>query len=221
MFDWMMYVREALRSPQVTDNDAAYTAKVNRTAAQGLVARCIGIHLLEPGENTFDHHVLMALVDQRGNVINGARADWGWYGMKADEHPSPVIMDKMLPEPPGNLPLWKTFQSVWVSILEAPGVALAGSDVVYDLTTWFVYGEPADAGHLYHRSFLVVWQVMDQDGEMIEEPVEMPIEGPAPDPVDVSQILRDAGSLYLGLEEMRHELLANIIEPLEAINGTK
>jgi len=171
--------------------------------------------MLTPEENTFDHHVLMAVVDEDGASIPQCKINWGWKGMQPAQAPNPVVLEKNPPEPPGNLALYREFESVWVKVKEVPEHAITGSDKVKGMTTWVMPNEPPNAGDLYHRSFFVVWQVD------VESPVVPPVIPPVDDPPVVlpetlAEVYETAVDIRDALEELIQDLEVGVIVPLES-----
>ena len=84
-------------------NDAlAYGVTV--TSPQSSKWRVLGIHHLTGDENNGNHNIYFDVLDKDGQRINGARIKWGWEGMRPNEHPNDVIVDKPPNEPGANLP---------------------------------------------------------------------------------------------------------------------
>jgi len=202
MFDWQGWITKFRAQPGY--NDAAHCVIIKPGSGFN-VARCIGVHMLTKAENTFDHHVLMAVVDGDGASIPMAQIDWGWAGMLDRERPEPVLLEKQLPEPPGNLAMWKEYEYVWAQPLTVPGHVIDGADTVTGLTTWSMGGEPADAGDLYHRSFLVVWQV-----GVASEPVPEPGAG-----IDKAAIAADVRRCLELMDEAEEILIEHVLAGLE------
>lgn len=168
-FDWKTKALSYIQKPA---NDADYYVMVEKTAAVGMIARAIGVYPLTKAENSFDHHALFVLLNQAGEVIRNFTVNWTWYMKGANEPANPIMCNKQEWEgPPGNLGLLSTMKTVGVWVGTVPGVELAGTDYILNLTTWWVSGEPAyvSQNNLYHRSFLCVWQLRDQTAETITE----------------------------------------------------
>ena len=205
MFDWQGWIIKFRAQPGY--NDASHCVTVEQATGDN-VARCIGVHMLTQAENTFDHHVLMAVVDGDGVPIPMARIDWGWAGMLDYERPEPVLLEKQPPEPPGNLAMWKEYGYVWAQPRDIPGHIIDGADTVRGLTTWAMDGEPPNAGNLYHRSFLVVWQV-----GAIVPPVVPPDPGVGIDKAAMAAKVRECLGL---MDEAEQVLIEHVLAKLEA-----
>lgn len=107
----------------------------------------IGIHKLSPDENDGKHHLYMDVVNQQGKRIP-EKVQWGWMGQREDEIANPVVLDKPLNEPSGNISLGG-FQVVWAKVLGKV------SDTVSNVTTGLPDEGPGNTWG--HHSYYVVW----------------------------------------------------------------
>jgi hypothetical protein len=106
--------------------------------------RVIRVHHLTPAENAGKHHLFLDALDAQGNRLFGTRLLVRWEGGSRE-----IVIDKPLPEPGANEPLWK-WQVVSVEALGMP------SDRVENIHT----GHPDEApgNTLFHHSFAVTFQ---------------------------------------------------------------
>jgi hypothetical protein len=106
--------------------------------------RVIRVHHLTPAENAGKHHLFLDALDPQGNRLFGTRLLVRWEGGSRE-----VVIDKPLPEPGANEPLWK-WQVVSVEALGMP------SDRVENLHTGHPDEGPGNT--LFHHSFAVTFQ---------------------------------------------------------------
>ena len=112
------------------------------------VWRCVHVHKLSDAENEGAHNVYIDLLD-----INGKRIDWitdllviryGWEGMRSEEAPTGLTIDKKAPEPGTNFALFKgMIASCWCE----SGTLQAYTDGAWNLD--------AEDGH---TSYYVIFQ---------------------------------------------------------------
>ena len=164
-FDHNAWIAKFLRNPGY--NDATDKGVViNRTP--GANARCIGVHVLTPEENTFDSHVVLAVVGPDSNRVPDARIDWEWEGMWPSETATPVILDKPDPEPPGNL--WMAWgMTVTVRVWNVLSDSVSGLHTRHKR-------EEEGQNREGHWSYLAVFQI---GGDTVPEP-EPPEPGEPP-----------------------------------------
>ena len=195
-FDHNAWIAKFVRNPGY--NDATDKGvKINCTPGAG--ARVIGVHVLTPEENTFDSHVLLAVVDKDGKRVENAKIGWLWEGMGQDETAFPVILDKPDPEPPGNLWMaWGMTVTVWVERFAVV------SDNVSGLHTRHKREEPGQ-NREGHWSYLVVFRI---GGDTVPEP-EPPEPPEPPIPGYPPEIIAAVKEVGVGIDR--------VIEMMEAV----
>ena len=186
-FDHNAWIAKFLRNPGYND---ASNMGVIVEHVPGANARCIGVHVLTPAENTFDSHVLLAVVDKDGNRVENAKIGWEWEGMGPGETAFPVILDKPEPEPPGNLWMaWGMTVTAWVrNVL---------SENVSGMHTRHKREEPGQ-NREGHWSYLVCFQI---GGDAVPEP-EPPEPGEPPVAIDLTEIIRAAKEVHADMGEV-------------------
>jgi hypothetical protein len=173
MFDWQSWIERFKQQPGYNDAKQ-YGVTVSTTPVSRW--RVIGVHHLTGAENVGKHNVFVDILDEKGERINGARLRWGWEGMRAEESPNDVVIDKPAWEPGGNIALDKG-QIVFCHVVDKE---TGGDTSASDWAAGFHTGHADEGtGNTWgHHSFFVVFQ-KDAD---IPEPVEPPEPGPG-DPV--------------------------------------
>lgn len=119
-------------------------------ASGDTVWRCVFVRRLSDDENQGNHNVYIDLIDRNGlriDVANGVTLRYKWTGMRDDESPPPLIVEKPSPEPGMNFPIFRGMDAS----CQLSGV----SDEVYGLN--------AENGH---TSYYVVFQI--QQNQYIE-----------------------------------------------------
>lgn len=121
--------------------------------------RLIGVHHLSGYENRGKHNLYMDVVDTAGKRVN-ERIQWGWVGQRANEVANPVVLDKPLNEPSGNISIGAG-QVIWARVLGK------SSDTVYNVATLL----PDEDGWntLGHHSHYAVWMWVDDIPEVPPE----------------------------------------------------
>jgi len=196
MFDYRYWIDKFIASPGYND---ATDKGVIVTHIANADARVIGVHVLSPRENTFDSHVLLAVVDAAGTPVANSVVDWKWEGMHGDEVAHPVHLDKIDPEPPGNL---------WMSWGMTVTVEVAGmpSDNVSGLHTRHVPTEPGNNKE-GHFSYFVVWQIGGDPVPVPVPPIPVP-PVPVPAPGNLEEIIGAVEDVQDGIDDVYDLLLA-------------
>ncbi len=139
-------------------------AKVYRTMEEGGCYRLIGIHKLTPDENRGKHNLYLDVVNIHG-IRDRQQIDWGWVGQRRTEVVQPVVLDKPLDEPAGNISIGGG-QVIWAKVLNR------NSDMILNVTTGLPDESPGNTWG--HHSYYTVW-VWEED-----RPGLPPVEPPAP-----------------------------------------
>jgi hypothetical protein len=124
--------------------------------------KAIGVHHLLPEENQSNHNVFLEALDEAGHRVQApcALAGWTWKDKKPGEHVNPVVLDKPLSEPAGNIAVFPP-QKIAVWIQGLPQGPEAKSDHVENLHTMHddECGPKGEIWNSYgHHSFYVVFQ---------------------------------------------------------------
>lgn len=105
------YLKDYKEGKFTNDSPAA---KVIRFLNVGPHYRIIGVHHLTGEENKGKHNLYLDCVDESGNR-RSERIQWGWEGQKPTEIVTPVILDKPITEPAGNISI-HAGQKVWAQV---------------------------------------------------------------------------------------------------------
>ena len=193
MFNYKDWVSEFIANPGI--NDAQDKGVVVQRAA-GAEAKCIGVHCLTNSENTFDHHILLAVVDKDGGRVDNARVDWEWADMHPNEaKPNPVLLDKPEGEPPGNLPIMASMKI----IVSVGGNIL--SDIVSGLSTEHT-GIDGEVNRWGHFSYFVAWQIGGEPVPVVPPVVIPPIKPPVEPPSNLEEVIAAARGVRDDIDEV-------------------
>lgn len=166
-FDYRAYLNQFLANYKVGTFTNDSVAKVTRTTETSDFYQLIGIHHLTGDENRGNHNLYMSVVDVSGKRIN-EKIEWGWEGQKPTEHVNPVVLDKPLNEPDGNISIGKG-QIVWADVLGK------NSDTISGVTTLLPDEGPFNT--IGHHSYYCAW--------VWNEGTPVP---PAPPPADCTEL---------------------------------
>lgn len=180
-FAFLDYQRRFLENPTPDDpvNDALDKGVSVRRAAVTpgqFYWKAIGIHHLEPAENTGKHAIFVDALDEHGGQTRHGplQVEWGWEGQQPDQESRPQKFEKPTSEPGTNLQLTKA--SHWIRI----GGDGLPSDVVQGMHTDHD-DEPGPNGETWnsrgHHSFYVVFQKTQAAAESVDDDqIETPAE---------------------------------------------
>lgn len=159
---------------------------VNREIAleMGGYYKIVGVRHLLPQENGGNHHLFMDVLDGLGGRTRFVAVAWDWEGRREGQRHDPVILDKPLNEPGGNIPIGSK-QIIWAQPL-TPAPAERITHVHTQVAV-------ADGGNsLYHHSFYVLWKFVPYDEEPEPEPEPEPIPDGCDELRDYCKSLEDA-----------------------------
>lgn len=91
MFDWRGWV-ECFRSEPGYNNAVEYGVTVLRHDSPSW--RVIGIHHLTPSENRGKRNLFIDVLDKNGRRVEGAVVHWVWEGMRPEQRPGPLVLNK-------------------------------------------------------------------------------------------------------------------------------
>lgn len=115
--------------------------------------RVVGLRELAPEENAGNRHVYVDVLGPDGEDLRstGVKVWYGWEGMRDEEQPPPVVVDKPEGEHGCNFPMFPDMRA-WVEVMGWP------SDSVYGLRTDYVREDDREGRGWGHRSFLVTFR---------------------------------------------------------------
>lgn len=167
MFSYQAYVNKFMEDYKrgVLYNNS-HLAVENPT--QTPVYKIIGIHKLTPQENVGKHNLYIEVRDSEGRrPKEPIFINWGWAGQRSNEKSLPILLDKPLSEPYGNIPIWSN-QVIWATV---------GNRLAETVSNVHTHLPDEGPGNTYgHYSYLVVWQ--EVTGEQEPLPPPSPEEGP-------------------------------------------
>jgi hypothetical protein len=127
--------------------------------------RVIGVHHLTPEENQGKHNLFIDVLNKDGQRVYGSQVSWDWEGMRPEETPQPLVIDK-----PEN-----EIADIAMGRGQKISIWLPDSDEVINLHTGHA-DELGPNGEVWnswgHHSFIVVFQEIDGDGPIDPPPVE-------------------------------------------------
>jgi hypothetical protein len=113
-----------------------------------LYYQCMGVVHLPGHLNAGKHNIYVDLVDEDGKRIMNSYVEWGWLGMRVDETPGPIVIDKPSNEI-SSVPMhWG--QTIW---LEPAGFR---TDIVQGMNT--AHPDEDEGNTIGHHSFYVLFQ---------------------------------------------------------------
>lgn len=163
MFNHQKYLDTFLNDYRVNRFTNDSVAKIDRVIVVSCY-RLIGIHHLTPPENVGKRNLFMDVVDTNGNRLI-EKIEWGWEGQRSNQHPNPVVLDKPLSEPSGNISI-DFGQKIWAQVLNKP------SDKVYNITTQLP--DEGQGNTLGHHSYYIVWAWAEGESPPPPPPVYPP-----------------------------------------------
>ena len=181
-FDHQSWNRKFVADPNYNDASSFGVAIERHTPASGeRFWKIIGVHHLDPAENSGNHHLYLEVLNSAGDRIKPvAWISWGWEGQRPDESASPARGDKPDNEPISNIGIG------WGQIIEAACAgrnSVFGTDGLSDRIKGIHTNHP-DEGQgntLGHHSFYVCWQEKTASGSDVPPPDPEP--DPTPDPL--------------------------------------
>lgn len=162
-FDHLNRLSEFLLGQDTGDTQKyEITIKPVTVLVGGMYWRIIGVYHLTGSENGGKHNLFLDCLNEWGDVIRPARILWGWEGQRQNEIANPVVLDKPMNEPGGNIGIYWG-QKIWAMPDEYPAETIIGVHTMY--------ADEEQGNTLGHHSFYVAWQ-LTQSGE--EPPIEEP-----------------------------------------------
>lgn len=115
--------------------------------------KIVGLRELTPSENHGNHHIYVDVANADGTDARrtSLQLRYGWEGMREDEAPPLVPLDKPEGEPAANVPIWKGMRA-WVE------VAGERSERVSGLRTDYTRESDTEGSSWGHRSFAITFQ---------------------------------------------------------------
>lgn len=155
--------------------------------------RVIGVHHLTPDENRGKQNLFIDVLDREGRRINGAKVHWAWEGMRPEQRPRPLTIDKLQGETQDIA--MNAGQKIDIWIEENEGV---GRFHTNHLDQRGPNGEIWNS--IGHHSFLVVFQEM---GDRPLPPLPQLPPTPLPLPTNSSIQIIVAGETIFSAEIVR------------------
>lgn len=121
--------------------------------------KLVSLRELTPAENHGNHHIYVDALNADGSDARrtGIAIRYGWEGVREDEQPPVVPLDKPDGEPAANVPIWKGMRA-WIEIANERSERVAG------LRTDYVRADDAEGRSWGHRSFAVTFQYQEALG---------------------------------------------------------
>lgn len=161
--------------------------------------RVIGVHHLTGPENHGQSNVFLEALDENGNRVRPAWVRWTWKDRRPNEPARPILLDKPINEPGGNINMGFN-QTVTVWMIGQDPNYLDHSDQVTGLHTRHDDTAPEPGNYRGHHSFYIVFQKAIA-GQQQPEPDPDPTPTPTPEPGDW-RLHFGVGELWL-IEECR------------------